>query len=76
MSPKIRRKGIRVIDKEGKQRGSWPVRESELLGRCRREGPLPALHAEGDPRATARDRQHRCRSELRMGVCSRLSLST
>ena len=28
------------------------------VGRCGREGPVPALHAQGNPRAAARDRQH------------------
>ena len=53
----IRRKSIRVIDKEGNT-VERPIRESELSADAAEKGTVPALHAEGDPRAAARHCQH------------------
>jgi glucosamine--fructose-6-phosphate aminotransferase (isomerizing) len=43
---------VRVLDRDGKcvERA---VRDQRAFGGCRREGPVQALHAEGDPRAAA-----------------------
>ena len=39
------------------------------VGRRRREGPVPALHAQGDSRAAARRRPTRCRSASPTAAC-------
>ena len=52
----MRRKAIRVTG----QRGQHVERQAgqRAVGGCRREGPVPALHAQGDPRAAARRGEH------------------
>ena len=42
---------------ERRQRRPPGARE-RAVGRCRREGPVPPLHAQGNPRAAARRRRH------------------
>ena len=51
----IRRKSVRILDTRGQHRAAPGARE-RAVGGCRGEGRVPALHAQGDPRAAARRR--------------------
>ncbi len=51
----IRRDSVRIVDQR-RQHGPAQGARERALGRRGREGRLPALHAEGDPRAAARRR--------------------
>ena len=51
----IRRDSYRILD-TGRQHGPAQGARERALGRCGGEGRLPALHAEGNPRAAARRR--------------------
>ena len=49
----IRRESVRILDRDGNT-AQRTVQGERALGRRRREGRVPALHAQGNPRAAAR----------------------
>jgi hypothetical protein len=49
---------VRARHRSRRQHGRARGARERTVGRCRREGPVPALHAEGDPRAAACRGQH------------------
>ncbi len=51
----IRRKSVKILDASGLP-AERPVRESDLPADSVERGPVPPLHAEGNPRAVAGDR--------------------
>ena len=57
MSPRSAAAACAIIDRDGNS-AERPVRESELSADAAEKGQYRALHAQGNPRAAARRRQH------------------
>ena len=53
----VRRAACRILDRAGNSAERADPRK-RAVGRRRRKGPVPALHAQGDPRAAPRRRRH------------------
>ena len=66
----VTRAEVRIFDREGNRVERADARE-RAVGRCRREGPVPALHAQGNPRAAARRRRYAAGARRQRRACSR-----